>query len=90
MQSCQKPSVIAHDDEIRDSRRFALLLALLPALAWLANLLRILILAGIALSFDAQVAAGVVHGLTGLLILGAVLAMTKALCHFLAAPPTPT
>ena len=76
--------------EIRDSRRFALLLALLPALAWLANLLRILILAGIALSFDAQVAAGVVHGLTGLLILGAVLAMTKALCHFLAAPPTPT
>ena len=76
--------------EIRSSRRFALLLALLPALAWLANLLRILILAGIALSFDSQVAAGVLHGLTGLLILAAVLAMTKALCYFLAAPPTPT
>ncbi|MEI6604583.1 MAG: archaeosortase/exosortase family protein [Verrucomicrobiota bacterium] len=76
--------------EIRSSSRFAFLLALLPALAWLANLLRILILAGIALSFDSQVAAGVLHGLTGLLILAAVLAMTKALCYFLAAPPTPT
>ena len=75
--------------EIRSSRRFAMLLALLPVLAWLANLLRILILAGIALSFDAQVASGVLHGLTGLIILAAVLGMTKTLCHFLAAPPTP-
>ena len=76
--------------EIRCAPRFALLLALLPALAWLANLLRILILAALALSFDTQVASGVLHGLTGLIILGAVIAMTKALCHFLAAPPTPT
>ncbi|MEI7954113.1 MAG: exosortase/archaeosortase family protein [Verrucomicrobiota bacterium] len=75
--------------EIRSSRRFAMLLALLPVLAWLANLLRILILAGIALSFDAEVASGVLHGLTGLIILAAVLGMTKTLCHFLAAPPTP-
>ncbi len=73
--------------EIRSSRRFTMLLALLPVLAWLANLLRILILAGIALSFDAQVASGVLHGLTGLIVLAAVLGMTKTLCHFLSAPP---
>ncbi len=76
--------------EIRSARRFALLLGLLPALAWLANLLRIVILAGVALTFDAQVASGVVHGLTGLVILAAVLAMTKALCYFLTSPQKPT
>jgi exosortase/archaeosortase family protein len=73
--------------EIRPARRFALFLCLLPAIAWLANLLRILTLAGIALSFDVQVASGVIHGLTGLTVLGAVLAMTKGLCFLLNPPP---
>ena len=76
--------------EIRSSRRFALLLCLLPALAWLANLLRIVMLAGIALSFDVQLARGSLHGLTGLAILVGVLAMTKGLCYCLASPPTPS
>lgn len=74
--------------EIRAARRFSLLLCLLPGVAWLANLLRILILSGIALSFDTQVASGVLHSLTGLAILGMVLAMTKGLCLLLDSPPT--
>ena len=73
--------------EIRATRRFALLLCLLPAVAWLANWLRILILAAIALSCDEQMAGGVIHGLTGLVILGAALAMTKGLCFLLDSPP---
>jgi exosortase/archaeosortase family protein len=75
--------------EIRSTRRYALLLCLLPIVAWLANLLRVLILAGLALSFDVQFASGVIHGLTGLAILGAVLAMTQKLCVWLDAPPIP-
>lgn len=73
--------------EIRATRRFTLLLCLLPAVAWLANLLRILILAAIALACDEQVAGGVIHGLTGLAILGAALAMTKGLCLLLDSQP---
>ena len=69
--------------EIRTSRRFALLLCLLPVIAWLGNLLRILILAVIALSFDTELASGAIHGLTGLVVLGAVLAITKGLCCLL-------
>jgi exosortase/archaeosortase family protein len=76
--------------EIRPTRRFALLLCLLPGIAWVANLLRILTLAGIALSFDVQVASGGIHGLTGLVVLGAVLAMTKGLCLLLDPPPAAT
>ena len=69
--------------EIRPAGHFAVLLCLLPAIAWLANLFRILILTGIALSFDAQVASGAIHGLTGLAVLGFVLAITKGLCLLL-------
>ena len=72
--------------EIRAARRFSLLLCLLPAIAWFANLLRILILSGIALSFDEPVASGMMHGLIGLAILGAVLAMTQGLCYLLDSP----
>ncbi len=75
---------------VRSPRRFALLLGLLPAIAWLANLLRILMLAGIALSFDTQVAGGTIHGLTGLAVLGGVLALLKWLCHVLEPPPQAT
>lgn len=73
--------------EIRSSRRFVLLLGLLPAIAWCANLLRILLLTGVALSFDSQVASGSIHGFAGLVVLGAVLVLTKGLC-FLIDPPT--
>jgi len=73
--------------EIRPTRRFVLLLCLLPGIVWIANLLRILILSGIALSFDTQTAGGAVHGLTGLAVLGAVLAMTKGLSILLAPAP---
>lgn len=76
--------------EIRPLRRFALLLGLLPAISWLANLLRILILAGLALGCDAPVASGALHGLTGLAVLAAVLAMTKGLCVLLDPPPPTT
>lgn len=76
--------------EIRPPRRFALLLCLLPAISWLANLLRILILAGIALACDAPVASGAIHGLTGLAVLASVLAMTKGLCVLLDPPPPTT
>lgn len=76
--------------EIRSTRRFALLLCLIPGIAWLANLLRILILSGIALSCDAEAASGAIHGLTGLVILGAVLFMTKGLCFLLNPPPQTT
>ncbi len=73
--------------EIRPTRRFILLLCLLPGIVWIANLLRILILSGIALSFDTQTAGGAIHGLTGLAVLGAVLAMTKGLSILLAPAP---
>ncbi|MBK1881647.1 exosortase/archaeosortase family protein [Luteolibacter pohnpeiensis] len=69
--------------EIRAARRFYGLLLFLPILAWVANFLRILILTAIALSFDVDLAAGTVHGLTGLVILFAVLAMTKGICRLL-------
>jgi len=72
--------------EIRCWRSYAMLLGLLPAIAWLANLLRILLLAGIALSFGTQVAAGVIHGFTGLVVLAAVLAAVKGLCGLLEPP----
>ena len=73
--------------EIRSTRRFCIFMCLLPAITWMANLMRILLLSGVALSFDTQVAAGTVHGLTGLAILGAVLAMTKGLCVLIDPPP---
>jgi exosortase/archaeosortase family protein len=73
--------------EIRPTRRFILLLCLLPGIVWIANLLRILLLSGIALSFDTQTAAGALHGLTGLAVLGTVLAMTKGLSILLAPAP---
>ncbi|MEN9975556.1 MAG: hypothetical protein RLZZ282_1562 [Verrucomicrobiota bacterium] len=72
--------------EIQNPRHFSLLLFLLPGIAWLANLLRILILAALALSFDTQMASGVMHEFTGLAVLAAVLAMIKGFC-FLLNPP---
>lgn len=70
--------------KIPSSRRFALLIGLLPAVAWIANLLRIIILTGLALSFDIELASGTLHGLTGLAVLALVLAITKLLCFLLA------
>lgn len=74
--------------EIRATRRFALLLAALPAIAWLANFLRILLISAVALSLDAEVATGPIHGLTGLAVLGAVLGMTQILCGMIDSRPT--
>jgi exosortase/archaeosortase family protein len=56
---------------------------MLPAVVWVANFIRILILTGIALSFDTEVARGPIHGLTGLAVLCSVLAMTKGICMLL-------
>lgn len=72
--------------EIHSTRRFCIFMCLLPAIAWMANLVRILLLSGIALSFDTQVAAGTIHGVTGLAILGVVLALTKGLCVLIDPP----
>lgn len=72
--------------EIRSANRFSIFICILPAVAWLANLFRILLLSGVALSFDTQVAEGTIHGLTGLAILGVVLAMTKGLCVLIDPP----
>lgn len=72
--------------EIRSNGRFNLFLCILPAIAWTANLLRILLLSGIALSFDTHLAEGTIHGLTGLAVLGVVLAMTKGLCVLIDPP----
>ncbi len=74
--------------EIPSKRRFILLLACLPAVAWVANFLRILVLSGIALSFDVELASGSLHGLTGLAVLAIVLVITKALCFLLVPSPT--
>ncbi len=74
--------------EIRSTRRFAMLLGALPAIAWLANFLRILLISAVALSSDAEVATGPIHGLTGLAVLGAVLGMTKILCGMIDSRPT--
>jgi exosortase/archaeosortase family protein len=73
--------------ELRSGGRFAVLLAALPVIAWLANLLRILVLTGIALSYGTGIAKGAVHGLTGLAILAVVLVMTKLLCYWMDSPP---
>jgi exosortase/archaeosortase family protein len=74
--------------EIRSTRRFAMLLGALPAIAWFANFLRILLISAVALSLDAEVATGPIHGLTGLAVLGAVLGMTKILCGVIDSRPT--
>ncbi len=82
--------IAAGTREIHKTRHFVVILCLLPAIVWFANLLRILILAGIALSFDAQIASGLIHGLVGLMVLGAVLAITHGLCRLLDPPPNVT
>lgn len=69
--------------EIRSTHRFILLLACLPAVAWIANFFRILVLSSIALTFDVELAKGSLHGLTGLAVLAVVLGITKGLCFLL-------
>jgi exosortase/archaeosortase family protein len=75
--------------EIAPRRRFAIFLCLLPLLAWTANLLRILVLSGLALTFEVEVADGAFHTLGGL---AAVLAMVLAarLIGSRLAPPATT
>ena len=68
-----------HDITLR--RHFLLFLSILPILAWLANFLRILILSALALSHGVATAEGVWHGLTGLLVIAAVIGMAKLLCR---------
>ena len=68
---------------IRSPRRFAMLLGLLPVIAWLANLIRILLLSVLALTFDVHLAAGALHGTTGLVVLFGVVALTKGICGLL-------
>ncbi len=75
--------------EIGSHRRFLGFLLLLPALSWVANFIRILVLTGIALSFDIAIADGAIHGITGLVVIVAVIAMTRLLCLLLE-PPDPT
>lgn len=76
--------------DLPHSRRFWLLVALLPLFAWLANLLRILCLAIIGLSFDANLASGTLHSLTGFITLALVLLLIRSCCLWLAPSQTPT
>lgn len=69
--------------ELPATRRFNILLCLLPVLSWSANFLRILLLSALALSFDVSLASGVLHGLTGLGVVALVVVMTKLLCLLL-------
>jgi exosortase/archaeosortase family protein len=62
-------------------RRFGIFILLLPALAWLANLIRIVALSVLCLTFGSETAEGLWHGLTGLIVIAAVVGMAKWLCH---------
>lgn len=76
--------------EIGANRKFLVFLFLLPVLSWLANFIRILALTGIALSFDVQAADGAFHGITGLLVIVGVIAMTRFLCMLIDPPVAST
>ncbi|MEI6175602.1 MAG: archaeosortase/exosortase family protein [Verrucomicrobiota bacterium] len=69
--------------DISKRPRFLIFLLLLPALAWLANFLRILLLSALSLTFGLATAEGVWHGMTGLLVIAVVLGMAKLLCRAL-------
>ncbi len=66
-----------HDIPTRS--RFLLFLALLPIMAWFANLLRIIVLSALSLSLGVEIAEGLWHGLTGMFVIAAVIGMTKLL-----------
>jgi len=69
--------------EIRSSRRFLWLLLILPFVAWFANVVRIILLSAIALSFGTELASGALHGMMGLVILVLVILITKGICYLL-------
>lgn len=75
--------------EIASNRRFCIFLALLPALSWVANTVRILVLTGVALSFDVAAADGAIHGITGLLVIAVVIGLARLLCALLEPSPDP-
>lgn len=66
--------------DISRRSRFLLFLLLLPALAWMANFLRILVLSALSLTYGLETAEGAWHGVTGLLVIVAVIGMAKLLC----------
>jgi exosortase/archaeosortase family protein len=72
-------SIGIHD--LSQPRRFWIFVLLLPALAWVANLIRIVALSGLCLTFGVETAEGLWHGLTGLIVIAAVVGMAKWLCH---------
>jgi len=69
--------------ELRRNSRFVVLLVILPVLAWLANAIRILLLAVIGLSWGTGVAAGPLHAPTALVVLILVMVATRLICGFL-------
>lgn len=69
--------------DISKRPRFLMFLLLLPAMAWMANFLRILLLSALSLTFGLATAEGVWHGMTGLLVIAVVLGMAKLLCRAL-------
>lgn len=75
--------------DISQRQRFLWFLALLPVLAWMANFLRIVALSVVSLSYGVATADGVLHGLTGLLVIAAVIGMAKLLCRVIE-PGRPT
>jgi exosortase/archaeosortase family protein len=70
------------------ARPFALVLALLPAAAWLANTFRVVFITAAGLGFGTEIASGVFHTAGGLLVMGVMFLAVRALVRSLA--PTPS
>lgn len=70
------------------ARPFALVLALLPAAAWLANTSRVVFITAAGLGFGTEIASGVFHTAGGFLVMGVMFLAVRALVRSLA--PTPS
>jgi exosortase/archaeosortase family protein len=70
--------------ELKKKSSFIVFLILLPVIGWLANVLRIFLLAVIALTISPQVASGPAHSPTALVVLMMVLALSHWICMAMA------
>jgi len=71
------------------TRPFALVLALLPAAAWLANTSRVVFITAAGLGFGTDFASGLFHTAGGLLVMGIMFLAVRTLVRSLAPTPLP-